>query len=177
MKSLSEKYKEQRRERQVREELEAAEREQNEVEFQLERQEHNVARVDLRRQMDQIKAQGAAQRREERDRERLEREQRLQRAMESLSVQAEADPERLLKVPARVQVPAYADPIQYVTRAPYAGFDEGRLMSDARYRLSAALQAAGLFHTKAGHEALASCAAPRPAAQHFVSNVFPREPG
>ena len=54
---------------------------------------------------------------------------------------------------------------------PAAGFDENRLMADARYKLSAALQAAGLFSTKAGQEALARVVAPKPAQPHMVSQA------
>jgi len=106
------------------------------------------------------------------EQEAREREARLQRAMEKLRVEAPRDPERLLKEPARLQAEAYRDPLVCVTRGPHAGFDEKRLMSDARYKLAAALQAAGLFDTKAGHEALAQVRAPKPAQPHFVSTVF-----
>jgi len=45
-------------------------------------------------------------------------------------------------------------------------------MADARYKLSAALQAAGLYGTPAGQEVLARVQAPRPAQAHIVSQVF-----
>ena len=45
-------------------------------------------------------------------------------------------------------------------------------MNDARYKLSSALQAAGLFHTRAGQEALAAVPAPKPSQPHLMSRVF-----
>merc|ERR1711959_777335 len=97
--------------------------------------------------------------------ERREREHRLEKLLERLRVEAPRDPERLLKMPERNQADAYADPLQCVLRGAQnqVHFDEKRLMADARYKISAALQAAGLYNTKAGQEALARVAPPRPA--------------
>merc|ERR1711865_1058966 len=106
------------------------------------------------------------------EQERREREQRLLRAMEKLSVDAPHDPERLHRLPARTQAEAYNDPQRCVLRGPDCGFLENNLMNDARYKMSAALQAAGLYHTKAGQEALARVPAPRAVQPTLVSNVF-----
>lgn len=134
--------------------------------------EKNAEVVRMRRDMDALKQREAAQRRQEAEQERREREHRLQEALERLAPEAPRDPERLHRLPERAKAEAYSDPLVCVTRGPQAGFDEKRLMGDARYKLAAALQAAGLFGTKAAHEALSSVAAPRPAQPHIVSQVF-----
>merc|ERR1712151_893409 len=115
---------------------------------------------------------GFEQKRSAVDQERREREARLEQAMEKLRVNAPRDPERLLKLPARTQVESYNAPLVCVPRGPACGFLENKLMGDARYKLSAALQAAGLYHTPAGQEALARVPAPRAAQPTLVSNVF-----
>jgi len=94
--------------------------------------------------------------------------------MEQLKVEAPRDPERLLRGPSRLNAEAYMDPLVCVTRAPVSQQHllEDRLMRDARYKLSSALQAAGLFNTKAGQEALNAVPAPRPSQPHMVSRVF-----
>eukprot|EP00439_Symbiodinium_sp_Y106_P025533 s1942_g3.t1 len=132
----------------------------------------NAEVVSLRQQMDELKRQEAAQKRVALEQEPLERAAALEKAMEKLKVEAPRDPARLHKAPARLSAEAYLDPMVCVTRGPHAGFDEKSLMADARYKLSAALQAAGLYGTRAGHEALARVAAPRPAQPHIVSQVF-----
>ncbi|CAE7789360.1 unnamed protein product [Symbiodinium sp. CCMP2592] len=132
----------------------------------------NAEVVSLRQQMDELKRQEAAQKRVALEQEQLERAAALEKAMEKLKVEAPRDPARLHKAPARLSAEAYLDPMVCVTRGPHAGFDERSLMADARYKLSAALQAAGLYGTRAGHEALARVAAPRPAQPHIVSQVF-----
>lgn len=175
VKDLSEKYKERKRDEKQREEQEAAERERLSQEEHVESQERNRARVEIRQQMDQLKALEAQQRREATERERLEQEQRIQRALEKFAPQVERDPERLLKEPARKNLPAYIDPLQCVVpegRGPHAGYHENKLMGDARYRMSVALQAAGLYGCQAGHEAMRAVAAPRPTPQHIASTVF-----
>eukprot|EP00928_Gymnodinium_smaydae_P028806 TRINITY_DN21870_c0_g1_i1.p1 TRINITY_DN21870_c0_g1~~TRINITY_DN21870_c0_g1_i1.p1 ORF type:complete len:576 (-),score=184.68 TRINITY_DN21870_c0_g1_i1:106-1833(-) len=172
-KELSKQYNEQRREQRRREEEEAHERARREAEERSERMEENSKRVLLRQQRDELKQREAAQQRAAAEREAQERAMRLQRAIESLRVEAPRDPERLLRQPASWQAPAYNDPLVCVTRGPHAGFDEKRLMSDARYKLSSALEAAGLLNSRAGHEAMARAQAARgPAAPHFVSHVF-----
>merc|ERR1719356_467056 len=93
-------------------------------------------------------------------------------AIAKLKVEGKRDPERLLKAPARASAEAYSDPLVCVTRGPHAGFDELRLMADARYKLSSALQAAGLYGTAAGQEAMRHVEAPRAAVPHEVSSVF-----
>eukprot|EP00930_Biecheleria_cincta_P026672 TRINITY_DN18762_c0_g1_i3.p1 TRINITY_DN18762_c0_g1~~TRINITY_DN18762_c0_g1_i3.p1 ORF type:complete len:545 (-),score=178.84 TRINITY_DN18762_c0_g1_i3:127-1761(-) len=172
VKELSKEQAEKRREQQQRQQEEAAEQERREAEERARRIERNAEIVKMRRQMDEIKQREAAQKRAEAEQERREQALRLEMAMEKLKVEAPRDPERLLKVPSRASAEAYADPLVCVTRGPHAGFDEKRLMADARYKLSAALQAAGLFETRAGHEALRVVAAPRPAQPHIVSQVF-----
>merc|ERR1712073_21122 len=119
--------------------------------------------------MDQLKRVEHAQRQAALEQDRKEHEFRLQQAMEKLRVEAPADPERLFRLPERSKAVKYMDPFVCVTRGAHAGFDENRLMGDARYKLAAALQAAGLFTSQAGHEALIGMPAPRPAQPHIVS--------
>lgn len=161
-----------KRELKAQRELETKDRERLEVEDRQRRMERNAEIVRMRRAMDDLKAKEHAQQRQAAEEERLERERRLDEALAKLRVEAPRDPERLLKVPARASAEAYIDPLTCVTRGPACGFDEKRLMADARYKISAALQAAGLYGTKAGHEVLARVAAPRPAQPHMVSQVF-----
>jgi len=172
VKELAKEHGEKRKEQKHRHEEEVAERERLEGEERQRRMEKNSEAVRLRREMDDLKQKEVLQQRHAADQERREREHRLQQAVEKLRVEAPRDPERLHKMPARAQAEAYSDPLVCVTRGPHAGFDEKRLMADARYKLSAALQAAGLYGTKAAHEVLASVQAPRPAQQHIVSQVF-----
>jgi len=172
LRDLSREHGERRKEQQLRQGEELAEQERRAAAERAGRMERNAEAVRLRRQMAELRQQEAAQQRSLAEQERREREQRLQRALERFQVVAPRDPERLLRLPARSQAEAYSDPLVCVTRGPHAGFDEKRLMSDARYKLSAALQAAGLFSTPAGHEALSRVPAPRPAQPHVVSQVF-----
>lgn len=172
VKELALQHEHKMREAKMQQQEEAAERERREAEERSRRRERNAEVIRLRREMDDLKQREAAQARQALEQERREREQRLQQAIDKLKVEAPRDPERLLKLPERVKNEAYNDPFVCVTRGPHAGFDEKRLMGDARYKLAAALQAAGLFGTKAGHEALAQVSAPRPAQQHIVSQVF-----
>lgn len=172
VKQLSKEFAEQRKEQQQRLQEEALHREQREVEARAKRMARNAEVVSLRQQMDELKRQEAAQKRVALEQEQLERAAALEKAMEKLKVEAPRDPARLHKAPARLSAEAYLDPMVCVTRGPHAGFDEKSLMADARYKLSAALQAAGLYGTRAGHEALARVAAPRPAQPHIVSQVF-----
>eukprot|EP00929_Paragymnodinium_shiwhaense_P101299 TRINITY_DN6427_c0_g1_i1.p1 TRINITY_DN6427_c0_g1~~TRINITY_DN6427_c0_g1_i1.p1 ORF type:complete len:563 (-),score=193.36 TRINITY_DN6427_c0_g1_i1:341-2029(-) len=163
---------EKKRERRRQEDEAAAERERAENEERTRRTEANSERVRIRRQIDTIKQREVSEQRAALEQEAREREDRLRRAMESLRVEAPRDPERLLKEPARNQAPAYLDPLQCVTRGPHAGFHEKQLMKDARYKISAALQAAGLYDTKAGQEVLSRVSAPRPNNPTYVSQVF-----
>mmetsp|Transcript_115425 Transcript_115425/g.337553 ORF Transcript_115425/g.337553 Transcript_115425/m.337553 type:complete len:558 (-) Transcript_115425:235-1908(-) len=172
VKDLSREHAERRREQQLQLEQERAEGGRREAEDREARMDRNAEIVRLRRQMDELKQQELTKQRQDAEQEQREREHRLQEALEKLRVEAPRDPSRLLKVPARTQAPAYHDPLVCVTRGPHAGFDEKKLMGDARYKISAALQAAGLFGTQAGHDALASVPAPRPAQPHIVSQVF-----
>lgn len=172
VKELSREYSDKRREQQLRCEQEAAERVRREAEERVLRMERNVEIVRLRRQMDELKQREEADKRAAAEQERCERELRIQHAMDKLKVEAPKDPARLLKVPSKANAAPYTDPFVCVTRGPHAGFDEKRLMADARYKLSAALQAAGLFSTPAGHQALAQVAAPRPSQPHIASQVF-----
>lgn len=172
LKQLCNKHAEQKREKQMQREEEAAVQARREAEKQAQQQERNAERVRMRRQMDDLKQREAAQQRLTAEQERAEREHRLRQAMEKLQVEAPRDPERLLRIPSRLNAEAYVDPYVCVTRGPHAGFDEKRLMADARYKLATALQAAGLYGTRAGHEALASVAPPRAAPPHIVSQVF-----
>lgn len=172
VKELSRAHMEKKHELKVQHEMELAKQEHRSAEERERRREQNAEIVRMRRQMDELKHQELAQQRSAVEQERREREHRLQQALEKLRVEAPRDPDRLLKVPARAQVEAYCDPLVCVTRGPHAGFDEKRLMTDARYKLSAALQAAGLFGTQAGHEVLARVPAPRPAQPHILSSVF-----
>jgi hypothetical protein len=145
-----------------------------EAEIQEAQQEKNSERLRLRRQMDEMKQQEVAKRREAAQQERKEREHRLQQLMEKLRVEAPHDPERLTRAPARNQAEAYSDPLVCITRGAQnqVHIGEKRLMADARYKVSAALQAAGLYHTPAGQEALAKVGAPRPTPPHIASTVF-----
>lgn len=172
VKEQADEHKEKRREQKAKKEAEAAEQDRLEAEERQRRLESNAEVVRLRREMDALKAQEATQQRQAHEQERREREHRLQQALEKLRPEVSRDPERLHRVPERAKAEAYIDPLVCVTRGPHAGFDEKRLMADARYKLSAALQAAGLHGTKAAHEALASVAAPRPAQPTMVSQVF-----
>eukprot|EP00435_Cladocopium_sp_Y103_P047738 s163_g14.t1 len=172
VRQLSRNFAEQRKEQQQREKEDAMQREQREMEERAVRMERNAQMVEMRRQLDELKRKEVAQKRAALEQERLERQMALQRAMENLKVEAPRDLARLHKVPERLSAEAYSDPLVCVTRGPAAGFDENRLMADARYKLSAALQAAGLYSTKAGQEALARVAAPKPAQPHLVSQVF-----
>jgi len=172
VRELASESKERKREQKTQREAEVAEKERVEAEERQRRLEANAEVVRLRREMDAIKQREAAQQKQAAEQERKEREHRLQQALERLRPEAQRDPERLLKLPERTKAEAYSDPLVCVTRGPHAGFDEKRLMADARYKLSSALQAAGLFGTPAGHEALARVAAPRPAQPHAVSQVF-----
>eukprot|EP00927_Polykrikos_kofoidii_P072906 TRINITY_DN68987_c0_g1_i1.p1 TRINITY_DN68987_c0_g1~~TRINITY_DN68987_c0_g1_i1.p1 ORF type:complete len:563 (-),score=131.09 TRINITY_DN68987_c0_g1_i1:71-1759(-) len=165
-------HQERKREQRRQEAEDAAERAREEAVERGRRQEQNAKAVSVRRQMDEIKQRALAEQRKAAEQERREQEERLQRAMEKLKVEAPRDPERLLKEPARAQAAAYVEPLVCVTRGPHAGFDEKRLMADARYKISAALQAAGLYNTKAGHEMLARVPAPRPSNPTLQSNVF-----
>ncbi|CAE8644338.1 unnamed protein product, partial [Polarella glacialis] len=139
-KGVSRELAEKRREQQQRQAEEATERDRQEADDRVQRLARNAEIVRLRRQMDELKQREVAQQRAAVEQERRERALRLELAMEKLKVQAERDPERLLKVPARALAEAYNDPFVCVTRGPHAGFDENRLMADARYKLSAALQ-------------------------------------
>ena len=172
VRQLSHNFAEQRREQQQQEKEDAMQREQQEAEERAIRMERNARMVEMRRQLDELKRKEVAQKRAALEQERLEREMALQRAMEHLKVEVPRDPARLHKVPERLNVDAYNDPLVCVTRGPAAGFDENRLMADARYKLSAALQAAGLYSTKAGQEALSHVAAPKPSQPHLMSQVF-----
>mmetsp|Transcript_86657 Transcript_86657/g.240295 ORF Transcript_86657/g.240295 Transcript_86657/m.240295 type:complete len:556 (-) Transcript_86657:223-1890(-) len=172
VRDLTRRYSERKREDQQRREQECAEEARRMEEERMARMERNAEAVHLRRQMDELKQREAAQLRSLAQQEQREQEHRLQQALEKLKVEAPRDPARLLKLPLRARVEAYNDPLVCVTRGPYAGFDEKKLMSDARYKLSAALQAAGLFGTHAGHEILARVPAPRPAQPHIVSQIF-----
>jgi len=175
VKELSRDFAERRREKQQQAEELAAEKERREAEERAQSLARGAERVRLRREMDELRRREAAEQRAAAEQRLLEDRLRLERALEQLRVEAPRDPERLLKAPARLQEEAYIDPLVCVTRGPgvaAAHFDERRLMADARYKLSAALQAAGLFGTKAGHEALSGIPAPRPAQQHMVSHIF-----
>merc|ERR1712039_502848 len=172
VKDLSRDYGEKKREVMAQKEEAAADRERREAEEKRARLERCQEVVRLRRRMDELKQREVEQKRSAADQERREREARLEQAMEKLRVNAPRDPERLLKLPARTQVESYNDPLVCVTRGPACGFLENKLMGDARYKLSAALQAAGLYGTRAGHEMLAQVAAPRPAQPTLMSNVF-----
>jgi len=144
------------------------------AELQEAQQEKNSERVRLRRQMDELKQLEVSKRRDAAQQERKEREHRLQQLMEKLRVEAPHDPERLTRAPARNQAEVYSDPLICVTRGAQnqVHVGESRLMADARYKVSAALQAAGLYHTPAGQEALARVGAPRPTPPHIASTVF-----
>lgn len=172
VRQLSRNFNEQRREQQQRDKEDAALREQKEAEERIARMARNARMVEMRRQLDELKRKEVAQKRAALEQEQLERQMALQRALDHLKVEAPRDLQRLHKVPERHTAEAYSDPLVCVTRGPAAGFDEQRLMADARYKLSAALQAAGLYSTKAGQEALARVAAPKPAQPHLVSQVF-----
>mmetsp|Transcript_70233 Transcript_70233/g.121660 ORF Transcript_70233/g.121660 Transcript_70233/m.121660 type:complete len:566 (-) Transcript_70233:94-1791(-) len=172
LKKLCNKHAEEKRGKQVQREEEAAAQARREAEKQAQQQERNAERVRIRRQMDDLKQREVAQQRLAAEQDRREREHRLRQAMEKLQVEAPRDPERLLRVPSRLNADAYVDPLVCVTRGPHAGFDEKRLMSDARYKLSSALQAAGLYGTQAGHEVLSSVAPPRAPNPSLVSQVF-----
>eukprot|EP00913_Durusdinium_trenchii_P021536 g20238.t1 len=166
----------------------AALREQKEAEERIARMARNARMVEMRRQLDELKRKEVgssalkhrerghfvvaqvAQKRAALEQEQLERQMALQRALDHLKVEAPRDLQRLHKVPERHTAEAYSDPLVCVTRGPAAGFDEQRLMADARYKLSAALQAAGLYSTKAGQEALARVAAPKPAQPHLEAD-------
>ncbi|CAE7240225.1 Lace1, partial [Symbiodinium sp. KB8] len=141
VKQLSKEFAEQRKEQQQRLQEEAFHREQREVEARAKRMARNAEVVSLRQQMDELKRQEAAQKRVALEQEQLERAAALEKAMEKLKVEAPRDPARLHKAPARLSAEAYLDPMVCVTRGPHAGFDEKSLMADARYKLSAALQA------------------------------------
>lgn len=164
-------YREQKEEQRKRDEETAVERAQRDAAEMAILTEKNKARVELRWQMDALKAQDQQRRKEEKERERLEQEERLNRAFDKFAPNVERDPDRLLKLPERTKHGAqYVEPVQCVTRGKVASYvDEGRLMSDARYKLSAALQAAGLYGSDAGHAALKAVAAPRPAQPHIMS--------
>ncbi|CAK0800886.1 unnamed protein product [Prorocentrum cordatum] len=167
-------HSEQRREADEHRAEEAAEREAREARERAARLERNAARVKMRAAMDEMKQREVAQQRAAAEQEREEREHRLQRALERLKPEVSRNPERLLQVPEHSKAAAYAGPVACATagRGPHAGFDEGRLMADARYKLSAALQSAGLYGTRAGQEALARAAGPRAPVPHEVSSVF-----
>jgi len=171
-KELSNQHAEKRQELQQRQQAEAAEKQAQEEEARRRRLERNAEIVELRRRMDEMKQREAAQKRAAVEQEQRERALALEMAIAKLKVEGKRDPERLLKAPARASAEAYNDPLVCVTRGPHAGFDEKRLMADARYKLSAALQAAGLYQTPAGQEVLSRVAAPKPAQPHFVSQVF-----
>lgn len=178
VKELSQQHAEKKRELGAKRAEEAEERERREAQERADRLERNADIVALRRKMDELKQREEMQRRQSMADERNERQHRMNLLMDKLKVEAPRDPERLHKRPAHAGAEAYLDPLVCVTRGPHAGFDEKRLMADARYKISAALQAAGLFGTKAGHEAMARVAPPRhAAASHFVSSVFPTAPG
>ncbi|CAJ1337153.1 unnamed protein product [Effrenium voratum] len=172
VRQMSRDFAEKRREQQQREQELQAEQEQKEAEERAARMARNATMVEMRRQMDELKRKEVAQKRMALEQEQLERHMALQRAIDHLRVEAPRDPARLHKVPERLNAEAYNDPLVCVTRGPAAGFDEKQLMADARYKLSAALQAAGLFTTKAGQEALSRVAAPKPAQPTLVSQVF-----
>mmetsp|Transcript_136416 Transcript_136416/g.435523 ORF Transcript_136416/g.435523 Transcript_136416/m.435523 type:complete len:457 (+) Transcript_136416:346-1716(+) len=165
---------EKKQEHKKRKEEEARERERQEAEERTRRMERNAEVVRMRREMDELKSKEQAQQRQAAEEERLERERRLLAAADKLRVEAQRDPERLHKLPEHAKADAYQDPFVSVTRGPTAGFDERRLMSDARYKLAAALQAAGLFGTKAGHEAMSRASAPvMPISQVFGGGGYP----
>lgn len=167
-------HSEQRREADQQRVEEATEREAQEARDRAVRLERNAARVKMRASMDEMKQKEFAQQRAAAEQEREERERRLQRALEKLRPEVSRNPERLLQVPAHAQDASYAGPLACATagRGPHAGFDEGRLMADARYKLSAALQRAGLYGTSAGQQALARAEGPRAPVPHEVSSVF-----
>jgi len=175
VKTLQQQHAERRREEEAQREEEAAQQALEEEQERARRMERNSEVVRLRNQMDDLKKREKAQVRFAKEQENREREERLKRAMQVLKVESERDPDRLLRQPSKAFAEAYSDPLICVTRGPHAGFDEKRLMADARYKLSAALQAAGLFSTKAGHEALARAPAPRAAVPHEISSVFATE--
>mmetsp|Transcript_126288 Transcript_126288/g.252312 ORF Transcript_126288/g.252312 Transcript_126288/m.252312 type:complete len:555 (-) Transcript_126288:21-1685(-) len=172
VKDLSKRHREKQLALQAQQEEELAMQERHMTEERAKRVRRNAEIVRIRRDMDQLKRAECAQRHAELEQERKEREFRLQQAMEKLRVEAPADPERLFRLPARSKAVEYMDPFVCVTRGPHAGFDENKLMGDARYKLAAALQAAGLFTSQAGHEALIGMPAPRPAQPHVVSQIF-----
>lgn len=176
VKDQAQDFADRKRERRQRDEESAAEEEQRVAAENAQQQARNSERVRLRKQMDDMKQQEATRQRAAAEQERREREHRLQQAIENLAPKAADDPERLHRRPERLQAEAYLDPYEC---APVAGrgmarcgFDEGRLMTDARYKISAALQAAGLYGTQAGHEALARVAAPRVAQPSQMAAVF-----
>lgn len=165
-----------KRERRAQEEEATAEEERRAAAEHVRQQARHGERVRLRKRMDDVKRQEAARQRAAAEQERREREHRLQSAVERLAPTAANDPERLHRRPERMQAEAYLDPYECVPVAgrglARCGFDEGRLMTDARYKISAALQAAGLYGTKAGHEVLARVAAPRVAPPSQMAAVF-----
>jgi len=172
VKDLSREHKKKQSAVQAQHKEELAKQERCMAEDRAKRTERNAEIVRMRMEMDQLKRVEHAQRQAALEQERKEHEFRLQQAMERLRVEAPADPERLFRLPAKSKAIGYMDPFVCVTRGPHAGFDENKLMGDARYKLAAALQAAGLFTSQAGHEALISVPAPRPAQPHIVSQVF-----
>jgi len=175
VKGASREYDERKKDMRRQEEVTAFERERLDNEERERRMQRNAERIELRRQRDELKHREVAQQRRAAEQEARERQERLERAMEALRVEAPRDPERLFKEPERGA--AYQIPLVCVTRGPHAGFDEQRLMGDARYKISAALQAAGLYGSKAGHQALAQVQAPRQNNPTYASSVFAAPPG
>lgn len=170
-KEMSKEFSERKREAKRSDEETQAERLRGEADERARRLERNATRVRLRRQMDDLKRREVAMLRAAVEKEARERAERLERAAEQFRVEAPHDPGRLTREPARLQVSAYVDPLQCVTRGPHAGFDEKQLMTDARYKMAAAMHAAGLYGTKAGHEALARVQPPRPANPTIASSI------
>lgn len=110
--------------------------------------------MEYRQQKEALKLQELEARKATAEQERQEIERRLARAMEKLSVHADRDFQRLLKVPEKENVEPYMDPLTAISRRPVHGYDVNRLMADSRYKLSAALANAGLLGTEAGRVAM-----------------------
>lgn len=171
-KDVAQQYMEKKADRKTQLDEEREEKTRIEAEERYGRMQRNAKAVRLRRQMDELKLRDVSQQRQAVEQEQREREERLQQALARLRIEAPRDPKRLLKLPSSASADAYNDPLVCVTRGPACGFYERTLMSDARYKLSAALHAAGLAGTAAAHEALNRVAAPRPAHHHTFSEAF-----
>ncbi|CEM35936.1 unnamed protein product [Vitrella brassicaformis CCMP3155] len=125
----------------------------------------NSLRLCRRREIEIWKQEEADLRKQAAEQQAADRQARLARALQKFAVIAPNDPARLLKSLECHEIWKKADDphVACLDLFPMRGFSEAALMKDTRYKLSAALQNAGLYGSSAGRSAMLAARPAQPA--------------